>query len=135
MFHKCLADYWEDVYIGRRRRGRRANPRYAVNLWNVRERVVDNLPRTNNSVEAWHRSFQQTGDCHHPSVFKLVQHFIAEQDHFELKIERYRSGFRHPEASKCKYVRLNRRLQALVPTYGTIPLDDFLRGVAHNVSL
>ena len=30
-----------------------------------------------------------------------------EQDHYELKIERFRAGVRHPEASKSKYVRLN----------------------------
>src|SRR5688572_2718543 len=68
-------------------------------------RVVDNLPRTNNSVEAWHQSFQQTVDCHHPSVYKLVEHFRKEQDHCELKVKRYRSGFRQPESSKAKYVR------------------------------
>ena len=130
-----LANYWEDTYIGRQRRGRRANPRFSIALWNVRERVVDNLPRTNNSVEAWHRSFQQTVDCQHPSVYKLIEHFRQEQDHFELKIERFLSGFRQPEASKSKYVRLNRRLQALVPTYGTVPLGDYLRGIAHNISI
>ena len=130
-----LTDYWEDIYIGRQRRGRRANPRFALQLWNVRDRVLHNLPRTNNSVEAWHRAFQQTVDCHHPSVYKLVEHFRREQDHCELKIERFRAGIRHPEASKSKYVRLNRRLQALVPTYGTIPLEDYLRGIAHNISL
>ena len=29
-----------------------------------------------------------------------------EQDHYELKIEWFRAGVRHPEASKSKYVRL-----------------------------
>jgi len=29
-----------------------------VQLWNVRDRVIEELPRTNNSVEAWHSSFQ-----------------------------------------------------------------------------
>ena len=130
-----LLDYWEDTYIGRQRRGRRANPRFSLQIWNVHDRVVVNLPRTNNSVEAWHRSFQQTVDGDHPSVYKLVKHFIQEQDHYELKMERYRAGFRHPEASKSKYIRLNRRLQALVATYGTVPSDDYLRGIAHNIDI
>lgn len=130
-----LTEYWEDTYIGRQRRGRRANPRFALLLWNMRDRVIDNLPRTNNSVEAWHRSFQQTVDCHHPSVYKLIEHFRQEQDHYELKIERFRAGFRQPESSKSKYVRLNRRLKALVPTYGTVPVADYLRGIAHNINI
>jgi len=99
-----LVDYWEDTYIGRRRRNRRANPRFAVDLWNVHDRINDNLPRTNNSVEAWHRAFQQTVDCNHPSVFKLINHFRLEQDHVEIEIERHLSGVNQPEASKKKYV-------------------------------
>ncbi|KAL3852100.1 hypothetical protein ACJMK2_015786 [Sinanodonta woodiana] len=51
-----LAGDWEDTYIGRRRRNRRANPRFAVEMWNLHDRVNENLPRTNNSVEAWHRA-------------------------------------------------------------------------------
>jgi hypothetical protein len=101
----------------------------------MRDSVNESLPRTNNSVEAWHRSFQQTADCHHPSVFKIVDHFRKEQDHVELMIERFRAGFRQPEASKSKYVRLNRRLMALVPTYGSVSVLEYLRGLAHNLSI
>jgi len=130
-----LHDYWEDNYVGRQRRNRRGTPRFPISLWNMRDRVSDNLPRTNNSVEAWHRSFQQTADCQHPSVYKLLEHFRKEQDHVEIKIERHRAGFRNPEASKSKYVQLNRRLLALLPSYGNVPLLDFLRGVANNVAI
>ena len=52
-----LVDYWEDNYIRRIRRNRRGNLRFAVAIWNVHNRVVNDLPRTNNSIEAWHRSF------------------------------------------------------------------------------
>jgi len=43
--------------------------------------------------------------------------------------------FRQPETSKTKYMRLNRRLQALVPSYGNIPLLEYLKGIAHNISI
>ena len=55
-----VIDYWKGTYIGRQRRARRAPPLLAIEIWNVRGRFTDGLPRTNNSVEAWHRSFQQT---------------------------------------------------------------------------
>ena len=45
-----VLDYWEDNFIGRRRRNRRAQPRFAATVWNVRERVEDSLPKTNNSA-------------------------------------------------------------------------------------
>ena len=36
-----LTDYWEDAYIScRKQRGRRANPVFALGLWNVRGRLV-----------------------------------------------------------------------------------------------
>ncbi|KAL3854324.1 hypothetical protein ACJMK2_013598 [Sinanodonta woodiana] len=104
-------------------------------MWNVHDRVNENLPRTNNSVEAWHRAFQQTADCHHPSIFKLINHFRLEQDHVEIKMERHLSGVIQPQASKNKYVQLNRRLQALLPTYDNANVIVYLRGIANNLEL
>ncbi|KAL3867176.1 hypothetical protein ACJMK2_044398 [Sinanodonta woodiana] len=57
-----LVDYWEDTYIGRRRRNRRGYPHFPLADWNVHNRVAENLPCTNNSVEAWHRALQQNMD-------------------------------------------------------------------------
>jgi hypothetical protein len=130
-----LIDYWEDSYIGRQRRHRRAEPRFPVRVWNVRDRVIEGLPRTNNSVEAWHRAFQQTIDCHHPSIYRLIDQFRKEQDRVEIDLERFQAGIRQPEASKAKYVQLNRRLQTLIPTYNTINILDYLRGIAYNLSI
>jgi hypothetical protein len=130
-----LIDYWEDNYIGRHRRNRRANPRFAIDLWNVYDRLANGLPRTNNSVEAWHNSFQRTLDSHHPSVFKLINQFLQEQDHIEIQRERYLAGARKSESSRSKYVQLNRRLNTVAGTYGTIPSTDYLRGIAHNLTL
>ena len=104
-------------------------------MWNVRDEVIEELPRTNNSVEAWHSSSKQIQDCHHPSVYKLVEHFRKEQDYNELKIEMIRCGEKQPVASKAEYVKLNRRLQDLVPTYGTLILQDFLKGIANSIKL
>jgi hypothetical protein len=131
----AVYDYWEDTYVDRKRRNLRAPPRFCVECWNVRDRVENGLPRTNNSVEGWHHAFQHTVDCNHPNLYKLVEHFKQEQDHVEQQIERYNAGVRQAEASKTKYVQLNRRLCALIPTYGQKPLLDFLRAVSYNLTL
>lgn len=130
-----LVDYWEDNYIGRQRRNRRSEPRFLIQIWNMYDRVVDGLPRTNNSVEGWHHAFQKTVDCHHPSIFKLIDHFRQEQNTIELFIQRYNSGVRAPEASKKKYAELNRRLKTLVANYINMNILDYLRGIAHNLEL
>lgn len=130
-----IIDYWEDTYIGRQRRNRRAVPKFPISIWNVHDRVLNDLPRTNNSVEGWHRAFQQTLDCHHPSVYKLVDQFLKEQNRVEIQLERANAGIRQPEASKSKYIQLNRRLKALVENYHNEHINDFLRGITHNLTL
>ena len=54
-----LIDYFEDTWIGRLdRRDQRRNPLFPIRLWSIYDRVVQGLPTTNNSVEAWHLAFQ-----------------------------------------------------------------------------
>ena len=52
---QTILDYFEANYIGILRRGRRRRPLFAHALWNIHGRVQDNLPRTNNALEGWHR--------------------------------------------------------------------------------
>jgi hypothetical protein len=128
-------DYWEDNYVGRLRRNRRSAPTFPIALWNMRARVADGLPRTNNSVEGWHHAFQSSVSCHHPNVYKLIEHIQTEQDHTEQLLARFLAGNRTTASSKNKYIQVTRRLTALLPTYGNIPLLQYLRGVAHNIEL
>ena len=131
-----LLDYWEDNYIGRLRRlNRRSQPFFPIRLWNMYDRVINNLPRTNNSVEGWHHAFQNTLDCHHPSIYKLLQYLHNEQQHNRILVQRYRDGHRRPESSKNKYIKLTRRLRTVVGQYGTIANLDYLRAIAHNLSI
>ena len=46
-----ILDYLEENYIGAVRHGRYRRPRYTYAMWGVHDRVVDDLPRTNNAVE------------------------------------------------------------------------------------
>lgn len=104
-------------------------------MWNNYDRVISDLPRTNNSVEGWHRAFQQTIDCHHPSIYKIIQHFKTEQHQVQIKLDRYNSGFRQPEASKSKYVLINRRIKTLVQNYNRMDHINYLQGLSHNFEL
>ena len=54
-----LLQYFEDTYICRfRRNAPRLPPLFPIELWDMFHRTDSELPRTNNSVEGWHRSFQ-----------------------------------------------------------------------------
>lgn len=93
-----IPDYWEDTCIGRLRMNGRAQPNFSVALWNMYDRVNANLPTTNNYL-GWHHAFQNTVDCHHPAVYKLIGHF-----HVAIQIERHQAGIQRTGASKSKYI-------------------------------
>ncbi len=52
-------DYYEDNYIGHRIRNNRGRPpRFSISMWNIYARLDQQLPRTNNSSESWHKAIQ-----------------------------------------------------------------------------
>ena len=54
-----LLEYFEENYISRYRRNAPQHIAITlIELWIMFNRTDEELPRTNNSVEGWHRSFQ-----------------------------------------------------------------------------
>ncbi|CAF4933851.1 unnamed protein product, partial [Rotaria sp. Silwood1] len=84
-----LVEYYEKTWIGeKKKRGAgRKKPKFNNELWNVYERVINDLPRSNNSVEAWHSAFANRVSMAHPSVAKLADKIRQEQSKFEIDIE------------------------------------------------
>ena len=52
------SSYFEDTYIGRPGRRQRRDTRFSHDMWNVYQRTLQELPRTNNNIDGWHRGFQ-----------------------------------------------------------------------------
>jgi len=104
-----MLDYVEDKWIERQTIRRRHNPRYRILLWNCFNRTVEGLPRTNNYMEEWHRGFNGSMSCMHPSIFKFIDKLKDEQNLNETKIEQYLSGVSAP-LGRRKYVSLEARL-------------------------
>jgi len=73
-------NYFEDTWIGRpnRRNGRRS-PIFSTNMWNCYESVIQDLPRTNNSVEGWHHAFNAALGANHVSIWKFIRFIKKEQ--------------------------------------------------------
>ena len=99
----------------------------------MRERVEQILPRTNNSVEGWHRGFDIRTITTHPTISKLIHKILIEQSNSEITLEKFRSGYELAK-SKKKYVQLNKRIEKLVDEYIYIPHLEYLRGISHNLS-
>ena len=55
-----MIEYFETFYIGKinpRNENQRVVPMFPIKLWSVYDRVINGMPRTNNSLEAWHKVF------------------------------------------------------------------------------
>lgn len=127
-----VVDYFEDTWIGRPNRGnRRRLPRFPHDLWNCYDAVIDGLPKTNNSVEGWHRGFVELVGGHHPTIWKFISSLKLEQSRNEAVIEQYLAG-QEPPTGKKKYPDCAKRIERIVATYDQVDLIDYLRGLSHN---
>lgn len=113
---------------------RRTKPQFPVQMWNVFERVVRDLPRSDNSVEGWPRAFNNRVSIEHPTVTKLARCILREQTKFEMDTERIRAG-QQPKSKKKMYAALDSRLKRLVSSYSFDSVNDYLACVAVNVKL
>uniref|UniRef100_T1JFK1 non-specific serine/threonine protein kinase n=1 Tax=Strigamia maritima TaxID=126957 RepID=T1JFK1_STRMM len=79
-----LINYFEDTWIGRN--GARRNPKFSLSLWNCYTAVENDLPKTNNLVEGWHRAFSSSIGAQHPTIWKFINGLKHQQGLSELNI-------------------------------------------------
>ena len=129
-----LADYFEDNYIGRPQRRGRREPPYPIALWNMHDRVDEELPRTNNSVEGWHRSFQASVGCYHPNFWKFLNFLKNQQSFQQVRMAQLLAGHPPPPQRK-RYADHHARLVRVVRDYRNQGIIDYLRCIAYNIRL
>ncbi|CAF1546173.1 unnamed protein product, partial [Rotaria sordida] len=92
--------------------GRRGKPKFSLQLWDIYERVIQDLSRSNNAVEGWHHAFNNRVSIKHPSITKLAKCILREQSRFEIDTERLRAGGQ-PKKKKKVYENLDGRLKRI----------------------
>ena len=99
-----VVNYFEDNFIGwPDRRGNHRNTVFPLTLWNVNRRVVESLPRTNNSVEGWHGGFQSSLQCSRPTLWKLLDQLIWENELHRLTVAQLLAANTHSETCLPHY--------------------------------
>ncbi|CAF4480594.1 unnamed protein product, partial [Rotaria sp. Silwood2] len=109
-----LLDYFERTWIGeRKRRGAgRKKPKFDHTLWNIYDRVVAGVPRSNNSVEGWHNAFANRVAINHPDIVKLAEKIRREQSKFEVDMAKILQGHDIKTKKVC-YRQLDERITRL----------------------
>uniref|UniRef100_A0A914GT62 Uncharacterized protein n=1 Tax=Globodera rostochiensis TaxID=31243 RepID=A0A914GT62_GLORO len=88
---------------------------FPIELWNVMERVNEGLGRTNNSVEGWHSAWNV--------------HLKGNQ-----RAREPADGIKGPyDTRKAKYIRQDRKLEALVADFQNRDPLEFLRSCAYHL--
>ena len=65
---------------------------FAIQIWNMFHRTDNELPRTNNSVEEWHRSFQAHLASCHPVFWKFLSVLKNEENLTRVSITQHLAG-------------------------------------------
>ena len=98
-----VLDYFEDNYIRRQRRGRPgAAPLFPLQVWNMYGRARDELPKTSNHVEGWHRRSNASRDGVHPNLWKFVRSLQREESLIRAEVQQAIGGHPHPRKAKIR---------------------------------
>ena len=131
-----LLEYFQRTYVGRTLpSGYYSEPTFPINLWNYHLDTPFGIPKTTNAVEAWHRSFNSTVGCHHPTIWRFISALKREQGLVEVRHAKFLAGNAPTKRKRCQ--ASEQALIDLVLCYfdENRSKTEFLRGVAHHFSL
>lgn len=82
-----LIEYFSETYIGTKiRRNKRADPLFDISFWNMTDRLIDNIQRTNNPLKGFHSSLNRIIGAPHPNLWKLIGHLKTIETLSQKKI-------------------------------------------------
>ena len=103
-----------------------------MSFWNVKKRIDEDLPRTNNDVEGFHSALRSSITCKHPNIRKLIAALKNEEELQETKIINVNRG--DASARKKIYKSIDLQLKTLVNTYDNSNKISFLDDIAQNIN-
>ncbi|CAF4615984.1 unnamed protein product [Rotaria socialis] len=109
-------------------------PQFDHTLCNIYDRVIADLPRSNNSVGGWHGAFANRVNITHPTIKKLTEEIRREQSKFEVDIAQLFQGHQ-PKPKEACYRKFDERIARIVRQYDSLQIPQYLKNIAANVSL
>ena len=97
-----------------------------MSFWNVKKKVDEDLPRTNNAVEGFHSALRFSIICKHPNIWKLIA-ALKKEELQQTKIIHVNRG--DAPARKKIYKSIDRQLKTLVNTYDNSNKISFLDNI------
>ena len=98
------------------------------------DQTIGDLLRTNNAVEGWHQRFQANVGAYHPNFWKFIDILKREQSLNHVNISQARAGHQ-PEPQRRRYQDNDQRIKNIVQDYHNRDRLQYLRGLAHNITM
>ncbi|KII61157.1 hypothetical protein RF11_16440 [Thelohanellus kitauei] len=126
--------YFERTYIGHINNGIVVSqPLFAIETWNVYDATINNMGRTNNSVEGWHNAFCRFVGSNHPNIFNFLQK-LKEYEALNRALITQISIGSTTRQTRRKYRDLNLRIHTIAITYDPSNKVDYLKRISHNLN-
>ncbi|CAF0918334.1 unnamed protein product [Brachionus calyciflorus] len=129
---KPMLNYLEKNYIGLLKpnsKTSRLKPRFPIQTWNLYDRVLKELPRTNNSVESWHSQIQYNVK-RKLKIEALIDLLRDEQSKVETELVKVRMG--EVNQRKQSSIQKDRRILKKLKEYNG-DFESFLRDFSLNL--
>ena len=97
------------------------------------DRVTENLPKTNNHIEGYHRGVQNCVDGDHPSVFKFLKFMKKEENQQHQEGMQWLAGDEGRRNVDAE--RRAKRILQIVNSRQERTTIDFLRGITYNYNM
>ena len=99
----------------------------------MHNRVLNELPWTNNNLEGWHTRFSTMFRQTHPSIWEFIDTLKLDTSHNWMIIAQMLAG-PAPPPQKTVYRDANAHIATLVQGYNNGNIIPFLRGISYNLA-
>ena len=130
---KTIINYFEKTYIGytttqkigRSNKTVTFKPRFDISIWNIHDRILSDIPTTNNNVESWHSVIKKQAR-QNMSVGSLIDLLKKEQSNMEYELGQLLVGDNISYKPSKDKLEKSRKIKKTLEDYDTVNLDDFL---------
>ena len=84
--------YFKKTFISETNQDEEQTSSYRISFWSCFDRVLNEIPRTTNVLEAWHRSLNQNFNIAHPNIVQFIKILGESEERDRVYICQVKSG-------------------------------------------
>lgn len=113
--------------------GSKRKPRYEPSFWSVEDSIKNAFPRTQNSVEAWHRRLKVIVGKHNSGLYKIIEHLGKELIICKNSVTQIKAGHKFPK--KLQNIKKYKNIKRVIRNRCSSSKMEYLKNIAYNIHL